>query len=53
MARLYPLLFLVTLVGGVGYASMVTIQAQQRIQTLAENNAKLEVAIEKVKSINH
>ena len=27
MARLYLLLFLVTLVGGVGYASMVIIQA--------------------------
>ena len=48
MARLYLLLFVVSLIGGVGYAAYgYYTSTQQRIQTLAENNAKLEVAIEK------
>ena len=33
------------------YASCHYTSTQQRIQTLAENNAKLEVAIEKVKKV--
>ena len=54
MARLYLLLFVLSLIGGVGYAAYgYYTSTQQRIQTLAENNAKLEVAIEKSeKSIN-
>ena len=54
MARLYLLLFVISLIGGVGYAAYgYYTSTQQRIQTLAENNAKLEVAIEKSeKSIN-
>ena len=54
MARLYLLLFILSLIGGVGYAAYgYYTSTQQRIQTLAENNAKLEVAIEKSeKSIN-
>ena len=54
MARLYLLLFIISLIGGVGYAAYgYYTSTQQRIQTLAENNAKLEVAIEKSeKSIN-
>ena len=51
MARLYLLLFLVTLVGGVGYVHGYYTSTQQRIQTLAENNAKLEVAIEKSEKV--
>ena len=48
MARLYLLLFVISLIGGVGYAAYgYYTSTQQRIQTLAENNAKLEVAIEK------
>ena len=54
MARLYLLLFVLSLIGGVGYAAYgYYTSTQQRIKTLAENNAKLEVAIEKSeKSIN-
>ena len=54
MARLYLLLFILSLTGGVGYAAYgYYTSTQQRIQTLAENNAKLKVAIEKSeKSIN-
>jgi len=54
MARLYLLLFIISLIGGVGYAAYgYYTSTQQRIQTLAENNAKLKVAIEKSeKSIN-
>ena len=54
MARLYLLLFILSLIGGVGYAAYgYYTSTQQRIQTLAENNAKLKVAIEKSeKSIN-
>ena len=48
MARLYLLLFIISLIGGVGYAAYgYYTSTQQRIQTLAENNAKLKVAIEK------
>ena len=54
MARLYLLLFIISLIGGVGYAAYgYYTSTQQRIQTLSENNAKLQVAIEKSeKSIN-
>ena len=54
MARLYLLLFIISVIGGVGYAAYgYYTSTQQRIQTLAENNAKLKVAIEKSeKSIN-
>ena len=54
MARLYLLLFVLSLIGGVGYAAYgYYTSTQQRIKTLAENNAKLEVATEKSeKSIN-
>lgn len=54
MARLYLLLFILSLIGGVGYAAYgYYTSTQQRIKTLAENNAKLEVVIEKSeKSIN-
>ena len=48
MARLYLLLFVISLIGGVGYAAYgYYTSTQQRIQTLAENNAKLELAVEK------
>ena len=54
MARLYLLLFVLSLIGGIGYAAYgYYTSTQQRIQTLAENNAKLEVAIEQSeKSVN-
>ena len=46
--------FILSLIGGVGYAAYgYYTSTQQRIKTLAENNAKLEVVIEKSeKSIN-
>tara|TARA_B100000989_G_scaffold141357_1_gene105176 strand:- start:12257 stop:12754 length:498 start_codon:yes stop_codon:yes gene_type:complete len=48
MARLYLLLLVLSLIGGVGYAAYgYYTSTQERIQILAENNAKLEVAIEK------
>ena len=48
MARLYLVLLLLCVLGGVGYgAYSYYTSTQQRIQTLSENNAKLEVAIEK------
>jgi uncharacterized protein YoxC len=47
MARLYLVLLLLGVLGGVGYgAYSYYTSTQQRIQTLAENNAKLEVALE-------
>ena len=48
MARLYLVLLLLGVLGGVGWGAYgYYTSTQQRIQTLAENNAKLEVAIEK------
>jgi len=45
MARLYLLLLMMGVLGGVGYAGYgYYTSTQARIQTLAENNAKLEVA---------
>ena len=54
MARLYLLVIVLGVLGGVGFGAWKYYSdTQQRIQTLAENNAKLEVAIEKSeKSIN-
>ena len=54
MARLYLLLLILGVLGGVGYAAYgYYTSTQQRIQTLAENNAKLDVAIKQSeKSIN-
>ena len=54
MARLYLVLLLIGVLGGVGWGAYgYYTSTQQRIQTLAENNAKLEVAIEKSeKSVN-
>jgi len=47
MARLYLVLLLLGVLGGVGYAAYgYYTSTQQRIQTLAENNAKLETALE-------
>jgi len=47
MARLYLVLLLLGVLGGVGYGAYgYYTSTQQRIQTLSENNAKLEVAIE-------
>lgn len=54
MARLYLVLLLLGILGGVGYGAYgYYTSTQQRIQTLSENNAKLEVAIEQSeKSVN-
>ena len=54
MARLYLVLLLLGVLGGVGYGAYgYYTSTQQRIQTLSENNAKLEVAIEQSeKSVN-
>jgi uncharacterized protein YoxC len=47
MARLYLVLLLLGVLGGVGYGAYgYYTSTQQRIQTLAENNAKLETALE-------
>jgi len=54
MIKIYALVVVVALLGGVGYAAKsYYTSTQQRIQTLSENNAKLEVAIEQSeKSVN-
>lgn len=54
MARLYLVLLLLGVLGGVGYGAYgYYTSTQKRIQTLSENNAKLEVAIEQSeKSVN-
>ena len=54
MIQIYALVVVVALLGGVGYAAMsYYTSTQQKIQTLSENNAKLEVAIEQSeKSVN-
>lgn len=47
MARVYILLLVFGLLGGVGFGAWkYYTDTQQRIQTLAENNAKLETALE-------
>lgn len=47
MARLYLLVILLGVLGGVGFGAWKYYSdTQQRIQTLAENNAKLETALE-------
>ena len=54
MIKVYALVVVVALLGGVGYAAKsYYTSTQQKIQTLSENNAKLEVAIEQSeKSVN-
>jgi outer membrane murein-binding lipoprotein Lpp len=54
MIKIYAVIVLVALLGGVGYAAKsYYTSTQQKIQTLSENNAKLEVAIEQSeKSVN-
>ena len=47
MIKIYALLIVLGLLGGVGYAGYsYYTSTQQRIQTLAENNAKLEIAVQ-------
>jgi hypothetical protein len=47
MARLYLLVIVLGVLGGVGFGAWkYYTDTQQRIQTLAENNAKLETALE-------
>jgi hypothetical protein len=47
MIKVYAMLVILGLLGGVGYAGYsYYTSTQQRIQTLAENNAKLEVAVQ-------
>ena len=47
MARAYLLIIVLGLLGGVGFGAWkYYTDTQQRIQTLAENNAKLETALE-------
>ena len=47
MARVYLLVIVLGLLGGVGFGAWkYYTDTQQRIQTLAENNAKLETALE-------
>ena len=47
MARLYLVIIVLGVLGGVGYGAWQYYNdTQQRIQTLAENNAKLETALE-------
>ena len=47
MARLYLLIIVLGVLGGVGFgAYKYYTDTQQRIQTLAENNAKLETALQ-------
>ena len=46
MARLYILLFVLVILGGVGYGVyFVYNDTMQRMATLRDNNAKLEVAV--------
>ena len=46
MARLYILLFVLTILGGIGYgAYYIYNDTMQRMATLRDNNAKLEVAV--------
>ena len=46
MARLYILLFVLTILGGIGYgAYYVYNDTMQRMATLRDNNAKLESAV--------
>ena len=46
MARLYILLFVLVILGGIGYgAYFIYNDTMQRMATLRDNNAKLEVAI--------
>ena len=46
MARLYILLFVLVILGGIGYgAYFVYNDTMQRMATLRDNNAKLEVAV--------
>ena len=46
MARFYILLFVLVILGGIGYgAYFVYNDTMQRMATLRDNNAKLEVAI--------
>jgi len=46
MARLYILLFVLVILGGVGYGLyFVYNDTMQRMATLRDNNAKLEVAV--------
>ena len=46
MARLYILLFVLVILGGVGYgAYFIYNDTMQRMATLRDNNAKLEVAV--------
>ena len=54
MIKIYAIVVVVALLGGVGYAAKsYYTSTQQKIQTLSENNAKLEVAIEQSeKSVN-
>ena len=47
MARAYLLIIVLGVLGGVGFGAWkYYTDTQQRIQTLAENNAKLETALE-------
>tara|TARA_S200002703_G_scaffold66269_2_gene57484 strand:- start:168 stop:668 length:501 start_codon:yes stop_codon:yes gene_type:complete len=47
MARIYLLVIVIGVLGGVGFGAWkYYTDTQQRIQTLAENNAKLETALE-------
>ena len=47
MARIYLLVIVLGVLGGVGFGAWkYYTDTQQRIQTLAENNAKLETALE-------
>ena len=46
MARIYILLFVLIILGGIGYgAYFIYNDTMQRMATLRDNNAKLEVAI--------
>ena len=46
MARLYILLFVLVILGGIGYgAYFIYNDIMQRMATLRDNNAKLEVAV--------
>jgi uncharacterized coiled-coil protein SlyX len=47
MIKLYALIIILGILGGVGYGAMWYYKdTQARIETLRENNAKLEVAID-------
>ena len=46
MARIYILLFVLIILGGIGYgACFIYNDTMQRMATLRDNNAKLEVAV--------